>query len=238
MIGAGVVRAGGSGRWWWAVDVVALLSVAGLALLVRPWLAAAVLLLGLVLEAVSLGRWGLTAGHLVLGLRTVDVATGVPPGWGGLLSGRLVTTDVRRGRDPLEVAAREDAGRVPIPAVDPWGSSPGRVRRWTLVVDDGRVIDVDAPLVLGRRPSDVSGTRTPVSLTDLSRTLSRNHVTVAPGADGLVVMDLGSANGTSLAVGGGSFEAIPAGVEVVVPFGARLAVGDRILVVAEREGAS
>jgi len=196
--------------------------------------AAAACLLGV---GTTLLRAGSSPAHRLLGLRTVDPATGVPPTLGRLLTGRALTADLRLGRDPLAIVAGPHAEPVPLDPGSSWAPGGPRARTALLVTDDGQRIEVTAPVVLGRRPADPSGVWTPVALTDLSRTLSRNHVAVAPHPDGLEVTDLGSANGTAVALPGTGQQLLTPRVAVVVPVGSRLAVGDRVLVVTDAAGA-
>ncbi len=91
--------------------VVGLLSESG----ARAALVAtgALLVVGLLLAMwVSLARAGQTLGGALLGLRTVDALTGLPPGTGvGLRTWwrETVTLDVRAGRDPLHDVAPDTA---------------------------------------------------------------------------------------------------------------------------------
>lgn len=228
---AGVVPAAGARRAWPVLDVVVAVAVATAPVVLTPW---TLLLLPVVLVAAAAGllRTGRTPAHRLLRLRTVDPATGAPPTLRAVLGGRLLTADLRAGTDPLRVTptAAQPLRATP---VDPW--APERARTGThlvLLLDDGTVVPVPAPTLLGRRPADPTGEYLTVQVTDLSRTLSRNHVAVRPHADGLQVRDLGSANGTAVAVPGGALQMLAPHADVLVPVGARLAIGDRVLHVA------
>lgn len=104
--------------------VVGLLAPAG----ARAALVAtgAVLVVGLALAMwATLARAGQTPGSALLGLRTVDVLTGLPPGAGVGLRTWLrdtVTLDVRAGRDPLHDVAPDG------PDVAPHEIAPREIR--------------------------------------------------------------------------------------------------------------
>ncbi len=94
----------------------------------------------------------------------------------------------------------------------------------TLVVGDGRTIDVDGPVVLGRIPSaaaaklDEPGTL--VALGDA--TVSRTHALVTVDGWTLLAVDCGATAGTAIARAGGD----PALLEAWVPH--ELAIGDTL----------
>ncbi|MBO3089843.1 FHA domain-containing protein [Cellulomonas dongxiuzhuiae] len=227
----------GTRRAWPMLDVVLVAAIAALPATGAAVWGVAVAAAGVIGVGTTLLRAGSSPAHRLLGLRTVDPATGVPPTLGRLLTGRALTADLRAGRDPLAIVAGPHVAPVPFDPGSAWAPGGSRARTTLLVTDDGQRIDVSAPVVLGRRPADPSGAWTPVALTDLSRTLSRNHVAVAPHPDGLEVTDLGSANGTAVALPGTGQQVLTPRVAVVVPVGSRLAVGDRVLVVTDAAGA-
>ncbi|MDO5082419.1 hypothetical protein EII34_11495 [Arachnia propionica] len=69
-----------------------------------------------------------------------------------------------------------------------------------LVLDDGQRITVDGPLVLGRNPVAPpahTGAR-PVKLIDATMRLSKTHLVVLAGLDGVRVIDIGATNGVFL----------------------------------------
>ncbi|MDM8084215.1 FHA domain-containing protein [Cellulomonas cellasea] len=229
-----VVPATGASRAWPALDGLGVLLLAALiGALTAPWVAAVAAPAAAAGIAVCLMRSGRTPAHMLLGLRSVDRVTGIPSTARQLLGARLVTADVRSGPDPLRILAGA-ALAVPSARLDPWAPQSAHGAHGAplvLVLDDGRRLEVTKPTILGRRPSDPSGAAAVFALTDLSRTLSRNHIVVAPHPDGAQVTDLGSANGTSVAVPGGPLTRVQASVAVVVPVGACVVVGDRVLVV-------
>ena len=94
----------------------------------------------------------------------------------------------------------------------------------TLVLDDGRTVDVAAPVVLGRIPSaeaarlDEPGTL--VALGDA--TVSRTHAVVTVDGWTLLAIDCGATGGTAIAPAGGD----PSLLDPWVPH--ELAVGDTL----------
>jgi hypothetical protein len=102
-----------------------------------------------------------------------------------------------------------------------------------LVVDDGTVLPVTGRAVVGRRPADPSGTHQLVALTDLSRTISRNHVLLEPAGEQVWVADLDSANGTQFAPPGQGFTTVAPGTRIVAGWGWRLALGSRVLTLTD-----
>jgi hypothetical protein len=102
----------------------------------------------------------------------------------------------------------------------------GVVPRLVLEVGPGEVVPLDQPVVLGRRVATVPGRRA-VLLDDPGRSVSREHAALRPTGDGgLVVEDLGSANGTVVVRASGAQEASIGGAQVVVRPGDVVMVGD------------
>ncbi len=229
---AGTTAPSGWRRGWFAVDC-ALLVLAGSTALLH-WALGLVLVLALIGFGVDdLTRTGRTPGQRLLGLRTVDADTALPPRRG---MQHWATVDLRRGGDPLAL----------IPLAVP--RLPGGPDRWSprraenaaavaVLVDDGTVLAIDGATVLGRSPDAPPDKRYGVArVTDLSRTLSRNHILLEPVDAGVRVTDLGSANGTAVAGPGEAFAALTAHQPVEVPLGARIAIGERVLLLADPTG--
>lgn len=122
-----------------------------------------------------------------------------------------VGTQIRSRRGRTEVAGQEQtvlAERAPcrLPQV-----------RWFLMFDDGRELDLDAPVVVGRNPSAESGEHTMVVGAD-GTSVSKAHLRIT-AADGLVwVSDLASTNGTAILTVDGT--------EIVVPPNGRVQLGE------------
>jgi len=229
--------AGGAQRAWPLLDLVLLVVVpVALGLVTLLWVGAVVLVAAVGAGIAGLLRTGRTPAHRVLGLRTVARGTALPPTVRSLLAADAATLDVRRGRDPLRFEPRPSAA---LPTgltvqLDPWAATGEHAGHLVLLLDDGTVVPVPASTVLGRNPAPARPDGHAVRVTDLSRTLSRSHVEVTPHPAGLQVTDLGSANGTAVALPGAAFEVLVPGASAVVPLGGRLAIGDRTMVVADR----
>lgn len=206
-----VVTVGLAVGWWdWRVGLVAALVAAAL----LRWQVAT--------TGTSLVRAGLR-------VRTVDRRTGWPAGWGVLAPGRTVTVGLSVGRDPLRTLA------VAVPAVsssaDPWGVGQPPPVMAVLAVGGGEPLELTGPAVVGTRPVALFPGCATVRVTDLSRTVSRNHMVVEPTTDGIWVTDLDSTNGTS-AFGPGIPETqVPARVRTFVKFGLVLVLGVRQVLV-------
>ncbi|GEA88030.1 FHA domain-containing protein [Cellulomonas cellasea] len=236
----GVVLAETRRTWALLVDagVVVLALVAGL--VVTP-------LLGLVLPVVAvlsvlagLVRHGRTPGHLALRLRTVDARTGMPGSPLALLPARGVTADLVRGRDPLRVipSALTPGPRAALPrSADPWAAGSRRPATVVLLTDDGSVLQVTGPTIVGRSPVDPTGAHRLLGIPDLSRSISRSHALIEPHGAAVWVTDLGSANGTAVALPGEPLVRLAPNVRVEAPVGARIALGDRVVHLAEAQTA-
>ncbi|MGY4645330.1 FHA domain-containing protein [Cellulomonas sp. URHB0016] len=227
------VPAAGARRAWLLLDVVLLVVVPAALGVAQVWVGVVAVVAAVTAGVAGLLRTGRTPAHRVLGLRTVGRTTALPPTVRELLGADAVSLDVRQGTDPLRFEPRPRAA-VPVVRVDPWAADGGRTARAVLMLDDGTVVTVPVPTVLGRNPVPSGPGAVAVRVTDLSRTLSRSHVEVAPHDDGLLVTDLGSANGTAVAMPGAEFEMLAPGATAVVPVGGRLVIGDRTMVVADR----
>lgn len=263
---SGVVRAS-TGRRALAffLDLLAPLALVALAVLsatgtVRvplpaPLLASAAVAVAGV-QVVALTTWGRSPGRWLLGQRTVDDLSGTTVRISRIVrplaraSGpqRLLTADLRRGRDPIEpllslpglIAAHPSplsittvaAGQGPtVPAPDrgtgsaSTGDSPSSVG---IVLESGERYEISRSLLIGRSPADpTAGDRPLLAWPDLSRRLAKTHVLLEWSGTGLWATDLGSATGTAVAVAGGGRETLPAGVRTHVAVGSLIMCGGR-----------
>jgi hypothetical protein len=164
-----------------------------------------------------------------LGLRTVDRRTGWPAGWAVLAPGRTVTVGLRSGRDPLRTVP------AAIPTIstssDPWGVGQPPPVLAVLSVGGGDPLELTGPAAVGTRPYALFPGCATVVVTDLSRTVSRNHMVVEPVVDGIWVTDLGSTNGTFVFGPGVPETPLPARVRTFVGFGFVLVLGVRQMLV-------
>ena len=98
---------------------------------------------------------------------------------------------------------------------------PGVIR-----LGDGRLLDLDAPIVIGRRPpTDPVDGQVPHVVTIDDTMLSRHHVSLRFVDGQLVVVDEDSTNGTTVAMPGASPARCSPRRPVVVPLGATIDVG-------------
>lgn len=102
-----------------------------------------------------------------------------------------------------------------------------------VVLDDGEVLRVDGPVVLGRNPSAPAAypQARSVAVTDESMRMSKTHVVLVPGDGGIGVFDVGATNGVHLEVDGNRTR-IPVGEVQDLPVEAVLHFGGRTLKVA------
>jgi hypothetical protein len=107
--------------------------------------------------------------------------------------------------------------------------APAPVRAGAAVrFDTGQVIDIVGVVLLGRDPAVNPGeVATCVPVQDSEMSLSKTHLAVAPGDDGVVLTDRFSTNGAFI-VGDDSVERVIApGIPVNVGFGTTLRLGRR-----------
>ncbi len=142
--------------------------------------------------------------------------------------------EVERDRQAGHLSRAWVLPRVPVPDREPdvevhtEPSLPtiGVAPRVVLEVAPGNVVPLDQPVVLGRKVATAPGRRA-VLLDDPGRSVSREHAAVRPTGDGgLVVEDLGSANGTVVVRASGAREPSVGGAQVVARPGDVLMVGD------------
>lgn len=243
---AGIVPAPDRRPWAHLIDS-ALATLAGVATLVAvvvmglpAWLAAllaVVALIAVILVLASrLTRVGQTPGCRWLGLRVVDDTTGLPQHFGRANGGALVA-DLREGRDPLRLQPTPTTSTTPTAETGRW-QDLGESRRVaaTLTIDDGTTFSLTTTTLIGRDPVPPEGSDWEThAIPDLTRTISKNHAVLEPDAAGLWVTDLGSTNGTTV-MAGGRRQLLDERSRVLVPHGARVAVGSRLVLVTQGKG--
>lgn len=106
---------------------------------------------------------------------------------------------------------------------------PARLR---LVTSFGQVVDVDRTVIIGRAPVAPAADPDATLLTvpSPSHDISRVHVRVTPGTQGLEVTDLHSTNGTILVAPGGSAVRLAPGQGVPLEAGSTLDLGDGLTI--------
>lgn len=176
-------------------------------------------------------RVGRTPGALVHGLRVVSAATAAAPGRSLArlgVTGRLRALSIRRGRDPLSAPFApfrfpEQALRA---ARDVRPTTPSGTP-CVLSLDSGQQLALSDALVIGRGPiprraDGVQG----YEWADLSRTVSREHALFEWDGRSAWLTDLGSTNGTAVAVDG-TYRPIPPRERIALPRSVAIALGDR-----------
>lgn len=197
------------------------------------------------------GPWATATGTLTASLRAgreplspALPALGTAFGPAASAGVRPDTTPVPGGAVPagLDATRRAGAASTPdsgfravpppdAPVVDDDVPTDATVLRF----DSGALHWFRGTCVVGRNPEAEPGVAI-VAVPDLSRTLSKTHVALVQ-ADGVVVLrDLGSTNGTSVIRADASFEDLVPGVDLVVPAGTTVRIGDHAFVV-DRVGA-
>lgn len=222
-----------------ALDLLVVAAAFALGFVVGPLLGALLAVATLLLVLADLARTGRSPGRRAAGLRTVDRRTALPA-LRAVLPGRGLTADLRRGRDPLLVVAAPalapalpaDPAQVPH---DPWVASETSRHTGGVVVvtDEGATVTVLGTTIVGRSPVDTTGTHYLLGIPDISRSISRSHALLELDGPLLWVTDLGSANGSAVALPGGAFSPLTPYVRSPAPAGARIALGTRTLQVAD-----
>lgn len=99
----------------------------------------------------------------------------------------------------------------------------------SIELDDGATHRFLEPTLLGRSPAGRPGepTMACLSIDDPTRSVSKTHLLVRPGAGHLTVEDRGSANGTTVVLPDGTSHDLLAGQPMAVPAGGAVLFGDR-----------
>ena len=107
---------------------------------------------------------------------------------------------------------------------------------WFIVLDDGRHIDVNGLVVVGRKPTQPvgRGDATLVPAGEGGHAVSKNHLQVGTDARGIWVSDTGSTNGTAVVNLRGDLEPCQPGVQVRAREGQVVSFGDRSLTVRRK----
>ena len=205
-----------------------------------------------VAQLAALSLRGRTVGRLLLKLRTVDDLTALPVRPGHLVRQltqslrplRLVTADLRHGRDPVlpVLGTAGPAGLTPTSSPTAPGAlanvetvvgadqASGDVRPSVgIVLESGERYQIDRSLVIGRNPVDpvLGADRALLAWPDLSRRLSKTHVLLEWSGNVLWVTDLNSVTGTTLVTAGGDRQRLVAGVRTGAPMGSVIICGGR-----------
>lgn len=141
---------------------------------------------------------------------------------------------------------QSSAGQAPVAGVPSFGSEvseevestrlvpSGANRRppnqgWAIMLADGRLIDVESLILLGRNPQPRAGEEGAelIQISDTSRTVSKTHIAIGVDTKGIWVMDRGSTNGSAIAASNGSFEPCAPGDLVRVREGQVVSFGEQ-----------
>lgn len=151
------------------------------------------------------------------------------------------------GAPPAEVEApRPPEPAVPAPALpttapkpaatatnSTTASAPASASYAALLLDTGQSIPVNRTIVLGRAPSPQRATDSPIPVEDLTRSLSRTHVRIAPSEGGITIEDLNSANGTRARSPNGQTHTLVPGQPIELPMNSQLLLGERLISVVD-----
>jgi predicted component of type VI protein secretion system len=99
------------------------------------------------------------------------------------------------------------------------------------VLDDGRRVNIDRLVLLGRNPRPQAGEEDAqlVKLADETRTVSKLHLAIGVDQAGLYVVDRGSTNGSTVTNPGGASRRCQPGDVVYVDAGTIVSMGDHWL---------
>lgn len=193
---------------------------------VAAWLwAIIVFVIGVLALTVWRGVWGSSVGHTVLGVRTIDAASGLP-------SFHFLT----RRAFVIRGSALDPFALQPVPIAHAQVVPAERVEEphpilW-LHVDDGTSHTVAHAALVGRDPVEAPDDRhTLIAIPDLTRTVSKSHFLADVTEGGVVVTDLGSANGTWVQ---GEEAALAPNKPTLVEWGSTLRLGDRMVLLDRR----
>ena len=111
---------------------------------------------------------------------------------------------------------------------------------WYVVLDDGRLIEVESTVLIGRNPQARVGEEDAqlIKISDEGRTVSKSHLAVGLNDRGLYVMDRGSTNGSTVTSLDGRSHRCTPGDAVAVEAGAIVSFGDHWLEVKRRPNGS
>jgi hypothetical protein len=169
--------------------------------------------------------------------RPIDLTT--PPGAPASADAALPAPEDTAASDPEDTLVRAREGRTPggatglpgVPPSLPDVAEPPRARVPSIRVAD-RVIRLDRPVVVGRRPALPRVVRGPepelVVVRSPSGQVSSSHVAFHAEGEAAVVDDLRSTNGTVVRPAGAAAYRMPSGASIVALTGTVVEIGDGI----------
>ncbi|MCG7288291.1 FHA domain-containing protein [Cellulomonas sp. ACRRI] len=123
-------------------------------------------------------------------------------------------------------------GHLPAPLPVPV-RAPASGAGWAARLPDGTVVDLDAPLLIGRNPDPQEGVRV-VAVADPGRSVSKTHLMLGADEHGPWVVDRGSTNGTLVTLADGQRIVCLPDRRVRLADGSLVAFGDLALAVGLR----
>lgn len=138
-------------------------------------------------------------------------------------------------RQAMEPASNDYGGTNLVPPSGQAKRPMRRAKAWYVQLDDGREIDVQGLVLIGRNPQPRADEQDAqlISAGEGGQTISKTHLALGVDARGVYVVDRGSTNGTAL-VAGDEMVPCPAGVQMHVKQGQTVSFGDRYLTVLVR----
>lgn len=122
-----------------------------------------------------------------------------------------------------------EAPEPPSPPTEPVALPP-RPARFGMRIGSGDPVPLDRPTVIGRRPApqrvEAAGEPRLVEVASPTQEVSGTHVRIEQSGDAVVVTDLRSTNGTTVALPGAAPSRLRPGESAVVLDGAVVAIGD------------
>lgn len=135
----------------------------------------------------------------------------------------------------VEARALRDAERAQFESTD--GVPPRRPSRGRILLSTGEVVELERPVVIGRRPKSTrtSGAELPtlIAVDSPQQDISRSHVEIRAEGDHVLVTDLDTTNGTLLHRVGQTPVRLHPGEPTMVVTGDSLDLGDGVIVTFE-----
>ena len=158
--------------------------------------------------------------------------SGVEVGMAPVGPGAVAAGPVPAAVEPEDVGERTERFAPPVRRSP---APPPAPRRWTAVLDDGREVPVAGLVLLGRNPQPRPGEETAelVKIADETRTVSKSHLALDVDQEGLVVVDRGSTNGSTVTTTDGVTTPCEPGRPVHVDEGSVVSMGDHWLTVRQ-----
>lgn len=116
---------------------------------------------------------------------------------------------------------------IPSPTEKASTTRPSPTQQYEVVFDSGERQRITTSLLIGRSPTARSAGEDVLSIPDPTRSLSRTHVRIVRSRTGLLIDDLGSANGTQIQYPSGTTIEVTPGSPEKVTVGCTIHLGER-----------